>query len=61
MDIISRPDYATRLESVLGKGVLIVLTGQRRVGKSYVMKELMERKGADNGNNVIYIDKEKTA
>ncbi len=61
MNIISRPDYYRKLESVLGKGVLIVLTGQRRVGKSYVMKELMVKKGSDNGNNIIYIDKEKTA
>ncbi len=61
MKLISRPNYYQKLESVLGKGVLIVLTGQRRVGKSYVMKELMARKGRDNGNNIIYIDKEKTA
>ncbi|MCI2133527.1 MAG: hypothetical protein LKK12_03995 [Bacteroidales bacterium] len=38
---------------------MIVLTGQRRVGKSYVMKELVARKGNEPGNNVIYIDKGK--
>lgn len=43
-----------------GKGVLIVLTGQRRVGKSYVMKELAARKQEETMSNVIYIDKEKT-
>ena len=61
MDLISRPNYYSKLEKLLGKGVLIVLTGQRRVGKSYVMKELVARKQAEAGSNVIYIDKEKTA
>ena len=61
MELISRPNYYNRLEKLLGKGVLIVLTGQRRVGKSYVMKELVARKGKEPGANVIYIDKEKTA
>lgn len=61
MDLISRPNYYSKLEKLLGKGVLIVLTGQRRVGKSYVMKELMARKQQEPNANVIYIDKEKTA
>ena len=61
MDLISRPNYYSKLEKLLGKGVLIVITGQRRVGKSYVMKELVARKQQDPNANVIYIDKEKTA
>lgn len=61
MDLISRPNYYSKLEKLLGKGVLIVLTGQRRVGKSYVMKELVARKLQEPSVNVIYIDKEKTA
>lgn len=61
MDLISRPNYYSKLEKLLGKGVLIVLTGQRRVGKSYVMKELMARKQQEPNANVIYINKEKTA
>ncbi len=61
MDIVSRPHYYSKLEKLLGKGVLIVLTGQRRVGKSYVMKELVARKQQEPEANVIYIDKEKTA
>ena len=59
MDLISRPNYYSKLEKLLGKGVLIVLTGQRRVGKSYVMKELVARKQEEAGSNVIYIDKER--
>lgn len=61
MDLISRPNYYSKLEKLLGKGVLIVLTGQRRMGKSYVMKELVARKQQEPNANVIYIDKEKTA
>jgi len=61
MNLISRPTYYNKLEKLLGKGVLIVLSGQRRVGKSYVMKELVARKSENPDANVIYIDKEKTA
>ena len=61
MNMISRPNYYNKLDKLLGKGVLVVLTGMRRVGKSYVMKELAARKGKEPDGNVIYIDKEKTA
>lgn len=61
MDLIYRPHYSSKLDNLLGKGVLIVLTGQRRVGKSYVMKEFAARKGKEPGGKVIYIDKEKAA
>lgn len=60
MELVSRPNYYSKVEKLLGKGILIVLTGQRRVGKSYVMKELVQRKQNEDAN-VIYIDKEKTA
>lgn len=56
LDLISRPHYYSKLEKLLGKGVLIVLTGQRRVGKSYVMKELVACKEEEAGANVIYIN-----
>lgn len=60
MELVSRPNYYSKVEKLLGKGILIVLTGQRRVGKSYVMKELVQRIQTEDAN-VIYIDKEKTA
>ena len=59
MELIARPHYYSKVEKLLGKGILIVLTGQRRVGKSYVMREIVQRKQQDNAC-VIYIDKEKT-
>ena len=36
-----------------------MLVGQRRVGKSCILKMIRDDKMADSGNNVIYIDKEK--
>ncbi len=60
MELVSRPNYYSKVEKFLGKGILIVLMGQRRVGKSYVMRELVQRKQTEDAN-VIYIDKEKAA
>lgn len=59
MDVISRLEYADRVDSWLGKGQIIVLVGQRRVGKSYVMKDFIARHKNDENTNIIYIDKEK--
>lgn len=61
MELVSRPNYYSKVEKFLGKGILIVLTGQRRVGKSYIMKELVQRKKQLEDACVIYIDKEKTS
>ena len=41
MDILTRKEYAAQVDSWLGKEVIIVLTGQRRVGKSYVLKDFV--------------------
>ena len=59
MGVLLRQNYIDRIEKYLGKDYIIVLTGQRRVGKSCTLKMLRELKGADEGNNIIYIDKEK--
>ena len=59
MEIIRRQEYLDKIEKVLGKGAIVVLTGQRRVGKSYMLKQLCEDKRLDAMSNVIYIDKEK--
>lgn len=61
MELVSRPNYYSKIDRFLGKGILIVLTGQRRVGKSYVMRELVQRKQQLVDASVIYIDKEKTS
>lgn len=59
MDLISRKYYADKVDSWLGKGQIIVLVGQRRIGKSFVLKDFMLRHEVENDANIIYIDKEK--
>lgn len=61
MQVISRKDYAKRIDAWLGKEQIIVLVGQRRVGKSYVMKDFVARHKDAPNSNIIYIDKEKKA
>lgn len=55
---INRPYYDDLVEKSIGKGLIVVLTGQRRVGKSYILKAIKNKKESADGNNVIYIDKE---
>lgn len=58
MKLIERSSYINEIESWLGKGLAIVLTGQRRVGKSMCLKLLAERLGKRRGAHIIYLDKE---
>lgn len=57
MNIINRPDYTDKVLRLFGKGLIIALTGQRRVGKSFIMKQVINQLSA-NDNNIIYVDKE---
>ena len=59
MATIRRQSYIDKIEKYLGKETIIVLVGQRRVGKSCILKMIRDDKMADSCNNVIYIDKEK--
>lgn len=59
MEIISRTYYACKLDSWIGKGNIIVLVGSRRTGKSYVLKDFIQRHKDEEDTNIIYIDKEK--
>ena len=59
MATIIRQSYIDKIERYLGKETIIVLVGQRRVGKSCMMKMIRDRKKADDSNNIIFIDKEK--
>lgn len=59
--LLERQGYSERIERMFGKGMVIALTGQRRVGKSCVMRSIYEKYSQDSRNNVIYIDMEKTA
>ena len=61
MEILVRQHYLDKIEKYLGKDTIIVLTGQRRVGKSYTLRMIRNLKSKDENNNVIYVDKEKKA
>ena len=59
MEILQRPEYLAQVQHYFGKETIIVLTGQRRVGKSYVLMSLRNLLSESADNNVIYISKEK--
>lgn len=58
--LLEREGYSDRIRRMFGRKIVIALTGQRRVGKSYTMKAVIEDKRLDSNTNIIYIDKERT-
>lgn len=61
MEVITRRYYADIVDSWIGKGNIVAIVGSRRVGKSYVVKDFIQRHKDDKDANIIYIDKEKKA
>ncbi|MCI5619162.1 MAG: ATP-binding protein [Rikenellaceae bacterium] len=59
MEILTRQHYADIVDSWIGKGNIIALVGSRRVGKSYILKDFIQRHSQDENINIIYVDKEK--
>ena len=59
--MISRRYYADIVDSWIGKGNIVAIVGSRRVGKSYVLKDFIQRHKDYADANIIYIDKEKKA
>lgn len=59
MEVITRKCYADIVDSWIGKGNIIAIVGSRRVGKSYVVKDFIQRHKDDKDANIIFIDKEK--
>lgn len=58
-DLIQRAVYTTRVGPFIRKPVIKVFTGQRRVGKSYILYQIMDKIVQDQpGSNIIYINKE---
>ena len=52
--------YLKKLGPYIGKPIIKVFTGQRRVGKSYMMYQAMDQvRGHDPACHIIFIDKEK--
>ena len=55
--LIAREKYVEKIRVFIGKNVIKVLTGQRRVGKSYILLQLMDEiKNSVVGVNIIYIN-----
>ena len=50
--ILERLGYSNRIERMFGRGMMIALTGQRRVGKSCVMRRIYNHI-AENEENLI--------
>lgn len=58
-NIIERKAYTLRIEPFIHKQVIKVLTGQRRVGKSYMLFQVIKRiREEDPSANIIYINNE---
>jgi predicted AAA+ superfamily ATPase len=60
--IINRSSYIERIKPFIGKNLIKALTGQRRVGKSYLLFQIMQEIQKTNANAaIIYINKEDLA
>ncbi len=57
---INRDQYWEKLKPFIDKPVIKVITGMRRVGKSYFILQIIDelKKSGVKKNNIIYIDKE---
>ena len=61
MEVLTRKHYADIVDSWIGKGNIIALVGSRRVGKSFILKDFIQRHKEEPDANIIFIDKEKKA
>lgn len=58
-EYIPRPLYSKRMEPFIDKALIKVITGQRRIGKSYILLQISDIiRRAKSKANFIYIDKE---
>lgn len=60
--LIDRDYYFQKIKNYLGNPVIKVITGMRRSGKSFFLKEIIQelKKKKIASKNIIYIDKEST-
>lgn len=59
MELIPRPQYIEKIVGLINRGMMLILTGQRRVGKSKVLelfKDWLKKNQPEA--NVVYINKE---
>ena len=61
-NFIKREKYVEKISAFIGKNLIKVLTGQRRVGKSYILLQLIDEiKNSVVGANIIYVNLELEA
>ena len=53
MSAILRQSYLDKIERYLGKDTIIILTGQRRIGKSYILRLFRDKVSQNQEFNVI--------
>lgn len=59
IQLINRPNYTERIAPFINKNIIKVLTGQRRVGKSCILRQIQEHiKQTHPDSNTICINKE---
>ena len=56
MNIFTRKYYTEKIDHWLGRHQIIVPIGQGRVGKSFIMKDFMNRHASDDSSNIIRFD-----
>lgn len=56
----ARSSYTEKITQFIGNKIIKVLTGQRRTGKSYIMRQIANSliHGGVNCNNILFINKE---
>ena len=57
MKAIVRQSYLDKITKHLGKDTIIIIVGQRRVGKSYTLRLFRDQVAEDAHANIIFIDK----
>jgi predicted AAA+ superfamily ATPase len=57
---IDRPYYIKKVRPFIGKSLIKLLTGQRRVGKSYLLMQISDIINEEHPDTqIIYINKER--
>ena len=57
-NIIERPFYTEKIYPYIRQPIIKILTGQRRVGKSFILKQISKYIQQSGEANIIYINKE---
>ncbi|MGE4289402.1 MAG: ATP-binding protein [Salinivirgaceae bacterium] len=58
MKYIARKNVLEKIRPYIGNSLIKILIGQRRVGKSYVLYQLMDELSQNSSSQIVYINKE---